>query len=327
MLAFIVPLLLVFIPAIMIGIGWLNGIIPSIVFDIILITLSVRIVPQNTVKAVLFLGKYNRILRAGFNLIIPFLESTRSQDLFRKNFSVDVEWVTQDNVTAYVGLNVIYYVEDNKDDSDEWTVYRSIFIIDDVRTMMKATIDQELRAMISTFTHKEIFGKREEIGNDIEMKLREKLSSFGITLDSIQVRDVKLEWNVMVAMNRVIETEKLKEASINEWESKKILQVKQAEAERDSKILLGQGMAGQRMEIAKGFKEAVDMIRSSDSSLDGAKVLNFLLDSSRIETLGNIWITDKTKLIYLNENLEWNGFTSRGREWKLIAGSDLVGNA
>jgi regulator of protease activity HflC (stomatin/prohibitin superfamily) len=327
MLGFIVPLLLLVVPGIMIGLGWMAGIIPAVVFDIILISLSVRIVPQNTVKAVLFLGKYNRILRAGFNLIIPFLESTRSQDLFRKNFSVDVEWVTQDNVTSYVGLNVVYYVEDNRDDSEEGTVYRSIFIIDDVRTMMKATIDQELRAMISTFTHKEIFGKREEIGNDIEMKLREKLSSFGITLDSIQVRDVKLESNVMIAMNRVIETEKLKEASINEWESKKILQVKQAEAERDSKILLGQGMAGQRMEIAKGFKEAVDMIRSSDSSLDGAKVLNFLLDSSRIETLGNIGSTDKTKLIYLNENLEWNGFTSKSRWEKLLAGSDLVWNA
>lgn len=310
----------------MIGLGWVALIIPAIIFDIILISLSVRIVAQNTVRAVLFLGKYNRILRAWFNLIIPFLETTRSQDLFRKNFSVDVEWVTQDNVTAYIWLNVIYYVEDNGDDSENGTIYRSIFLIDDARTMMKATIDEQLRAMISTFTHKDIFGKREEIGNSIEERLREKLSSFGMKLDSIQVRDVKLESNVMIAMNRVVETEKLKEASINEWEAKKILQVKQAEAERDSKILLGQGMAGQRKEIAKGFKEAVDMIRSSDDSLDGAKVLNFLLDSSRIETLGNIGTTDKTKLIYLNENLEWNAFTSKAREGKLIAGSDIVGN-
>lgn len=326
MLALIVPVLLFLIPWITIWIGGIGGIIPWIILDVILISLSVRIVPQNTVKAVLFLGKYNRVLRSGFNLIIPFLEWTRSQDLYRKNFSVDVEWVTHDNVTAYIGLNVIYYVEDNRDDSENGTVYRSIFLIDDARTMMKATIDEQLRAMISTFTHKEIFGKREEIGSDIEVKLREKLASFGMKLDSIQVRDVKLEQNVMHAMNKVIETEKLKEASINEWEAKKILQVKQAEAERDSKILLGQGMAGQRMEIAKGFKEAVDMIRSSDASLDGAKVLEFLLDSSRIETLGNIGNTDKTKLIYLNESLEGNSFSSKSREGKLIAGSDIVGN-
>ena len=47
-------------------------------------------------------------------------------------------------------------------------------------------------------------------------------------------------------------------------------------------------MAGQRTEIAKGFKEAVDMIKMTDKSLNAEKVLQFLLDSSRIETLGNI---------------------------------------
>jgi regulator of protease activity HflC (stomatin/prohibitin superfamily) len=104
--------------------------------------------------------------------------------------------------------------------------------------MMRATIDEQLRAMMVTFTHKNIFAKREEIGEVIEERLRAKLSSFGFTLDSIQVRDVKLENTVMLAMNKIVETEKLKEAALNEAEAKKIMQVKEAEAEKDSKILL-----------------------------------------------------------------------------------------
>jgi hypothetical protein len=44
-------------------------------------------------------------------------------------------------------------------------------------------------------------------------------------------------------------------------------------------------MAGQRMKIAEGFKESVDMIKETDNSLNAEKVLQFLLDSSRIETL------------------------------------------
>jgi hypothetical protein len=63
-------------------------------------------------------------------------------------------------------------------------------------------------------------------------------------------------------------------------------------------------MAGQRMKIAEGFKESVDMIKMSDDTLNAEKVLQFLLDSSRIETLGNIGAQDNTKLIYLNEDLE-----------------------
>jgi len=80
-------------------------------------------------------------------------------------------------------------------------------------------------------------------------------------------------------------------------------------------------MAGQRMEIAKGFKESVEMIASADRSLDGDKILKFLLDSSRIETLNTIGTSDKTKLIYLNEDLEGRAMN---KEAKLLAGSELM---
>ena len=317
---FLTPILLLifFWIAVLWLLNWQAAI--SIVFlflSIFLIALSVRIVQPNTVRTVEFLGKYNRILRQGFHLIVPVLEQTKLQTLFRRNFPVEVQWVTSDNVTAYIGLNVIYYVEDDRNDSMQWAIYRSIYSIDDHRTMIKSTIDEQLRAMIVSFTHKEIFNKREEIWEEIEERLREKLSTFGFRLDSIQVRDVELDKKVMEAMNKVVETEKLKEAAMNEAEAKKILQVKEAEAEKESKILLWEGMAGQRMKIAEWFKESVDLIKQTDDSLNAEKVLQFLLDSSRIETLWNIWTRDNSKLIYLNEDLEW-------RASKLMSGSELM---
>lgn len=296
------------------SLAWLPAVI---IIDLFFIITSVRIVQPNNVRAVMFLWKFNRILRQGLNFIVPILESTKSQVLYKRNFPVDVDWVTQDNVTAYIWLNVIYYVDDENNDTKEGNIYKSIFAIDDPRTMMKATIDEQLRAMIVTFTHKNIFEKREEIGEAIELKLREKLSSFWFKLDSIQVRDVKLQSSVMEAMNKIIETEKFKEAAMNEAEAKKIMQVKQAEAEKESKILLWEWMAGQRMKIAEWFKESVDLIKKTDNSLNAEKVLNFLLDSSRIETLWTIWSQNNSKLVYLNENLEWK--TSR-----LVAWSDIM---
>lgn len=317
---FLTPILLaiLLVFAILGWIAWSPAISAVCIFLwIFLIALSVRIVQPNTVRTVEFLGKYNRILRQGFHLIVPVLEQTKLQTLFRRNFPVEVQWVTSDNVTAYIGLNVIYYVEDDRNDSMQWAIYRSIYSIDDHRTMIKSTIDEQLRAMIVSFTHKEIFNKREEIWEEIEERLREKLSTFGFRLDSIQVRDVELDKKVMEAMNKVVETEKLKEAAMNEAEAKKILQVKEAEAEKESKILLWEGMAGQRMKIAEWFKESVDLIKQTDDSLNAEKVLQFLLDSSRIETLWNIWTRDNSKLIYLNEDLEW-------RASKLMSGSEIM---
>lgn len=240
-MAFLVPLLLlVLVILFFAGILFANPAlcIFAVIFSVILIALSVRIVRPNEVRTVEFLGKYNRTLRQGFHLIVPVLEQTRFQSLARRNFAVDVQGVTDDNVTAYIGLNVIYFVEDDKVDTKEGSIYRSIYSIDDHRTMIKSTIDEQLRAMIADFTHKEIFNKREEIGEGIEERLRVKLSTFGFKLDSIQVRDIELDKRVMEAMNKVVETEKLKEAAMNEAEAKKILQVKEAEAEKESKILL-----------------------------------------------------------------------------------------
>ena len=317
---FLTPVLLavLLVFAILGWIAWSPAISAVCIFLwIFLIALSVRIVQPNTVRTVEFLGKYNRVLRQGFHLIVPVLEQTKLQTLFRRNFPVEVQGVTSDNVTAYIGLNVIYYVEDDRNDSMQWAIYRSIYSIDDHRTMIKSTIDEQLRAMIVSFTHKEIFNKREEIWEEIEERLREKLSTFGFRLDSIQVRDVELDKKVMEAMNKVVETEKLKGAAMNEAEAKKILQVKEAEAEKESKILLWEGMAGQRMKIAEWFKESVDLIKQTDDSLNAEKVLQFLLDSSRIETLGNIWAKDNSKIIYLNEDLEW-------RASKLMSGSEIM---
>ena len=63
-----------------------------------------------------FLGKFNRILRPGLNVIIPGLEWTRTQDLYKKNFQVTVDGLTGDNVTVQIGLNVVYYVKNTDND-------------------------------------------------------------------------------------------------------------------------------------------------------------------------------------------------------------------
>lgn len=320
MARFFVPLLLILVPAFSIILSWISWIAFAFIFDMVLISLSMRIVTPNTVKAVEFFGGFSRVLRPWLNFIIPFVEWTKTQVLYRRNFQIDVEWITHDNVTAYIWLNVIYFVEDDKKDSRDWNIFKSIYMIDDPRIMIRSTIDEQLRAMMVTFTHKNIFEKREEIGEAIEQRLRVKLDSFGYKLDSIQVKDVKLDSSVMSAMNKVVETQKLREAALNEAEAQKIKMVKEAEADKEAKILVWEWMAGQRMKIAEWFKESVELIQEADKSLNAEKILQFLLDSSRIETLWEIWTKNGSKLIYLNEDLEWRWM----RESKLIAGSDIM---
>jgi len=321
MLWYVIPWLVAFL--IIIWIISIQLLVPAIIISLFILFASIKIVTPNTVKTVETMWKFNRILRPWLNFIIPFLEWTRNQDLFKKNFIATVDSISIDNVTVQVRLNIVYFVQDEWNDGLDWAIYRSIYSVQNFNQLLESFIDEQLRALISTFDHKEIFSKRQEIWDTIEINLRQKLAEFGYTLDSIQVRDILLDANVMAAMNKVIETEKLRQRAINEWEALKIKSIKAAEADRETKILIWQWMAGQRMEIAKWFKESVDLIKSSDDSLSWDKILKFLLDSSRIETLQNIWTSEKTKLIYLNEDLEWRSM-NMNKETKLIAWSDLM---
>ena len=311
---FIIPILLIIIPTIWFVFGEWAWLLVGLFVDVVVGSLSMKIVKPNTVRTVEFLWKFNRVLRPWFHFVIPFVERTKLQYLYKRNFSVKVEWVTSDNVTSYIGLNVISFVQDDWDDTTDGNIYKSIYSIDDSTTMMKATIDEQLRWMIVQFDHKEIFGKRQEICEEIEQNLRVKLKSFGFTLDSIQVRDVSLDTSVMEAMNKVVESLKLKEAAYNEADAEKIKKVKSAEADREAKTLIWEGMALQREAIAKWFKESIHKIKESDPELNGRVVLDFLLASARIETLEKIWTDWNAKVIYVNENLE--GKTASMIQWE-----------
>lgn len=272
------------------------GIVWGIIFLILL--LSIKIIKPNTVGVVLFLGKTGRILREWINVIIPLLESIRRQSLALINLSVKVDGITKDNVKTSVNINVIYRVK-----ADDTSIIDSLFKNSNVVQTITSLTEEQLRARIFEFSHEEIFGKRSEIGDEIKETLCIKMAEFGMELDSVQVVDIQLDQKVVDAMNNVVASQKNKAATITEAEGSKQGQILSAEGDKEVKKLLGEGMALQREAIAKWFKNSIGEIKETDKSLTGKDILDFLLNSSRIETLERVG-QNNAKIIYINENLE-----------------------
>lgn len=260
--------------------------------------MGIKILSPRKVAVVLRLGNSNRIIREWLNFTIPFIEWTRSQSLALMNLDVAVDGITEDNVKTTVWLNVIFRVKD-----DDQSIIDSIFKINDPIKTIRAMVEEQLRAKIFTFRHDDIFGKRNEIGDEVKETLAGKLHEFGMELDSVQVKDIQLDASVMEAMNNVVSAQKNKQAAITEAEGRKQGDILNAEADKEVKKLLGEGMALQREAIAKWFSQSIGEIKAQDKNLQGAQVLEFLLASSRIETLEKIG-HNNAKVIYLNENLE-----------------------
>ena len=174
-------------------------------------------------------------------------------------------------------------------------------------------VEEQLRAKIFTFQHDDIFGKRNEIGDEVKETLAAKLHEFGMELDSVQVKDIQLDHLVMEAMNNVVSAQKNKKAAITEAEGRKEAEILKAEGDKEMKRLLGEGMAAQRKAIADGFSQSIDEIKKTDNNLKGREILDFLLAASRIETLERVG-QDNAKVIYLNENLEGRMSSMIGNE-------------
>lgn len=214
------------------------------------------------------------------------------------NLDVWVDSITRDNVKTKIELNVIFRVQDN-----DKSITDSLFIINDPIRAIRAMVEEQLRAKVYEFAHDEIFGKRSEIGDEVKNILAAKLQEFGMELDSVQVKDIQLDGRVLDAMNTVVASSKNKLATINDAEGAKQSNILAAEADKQVKKLLGEGMALQREAIANWFKNSIEEIKESDPGLRWSEILDFLLAASRIETLEKIG-KDNSKVIYVNENLE-----------------------
>jgi len=215
------------------------------------------------------------------------------------NLNVRVDWITNDNVKTTVELNVIFRVKD-----DNKSIIDSVYTINDPVTAIKSMVEEQLRAKIFEFQHEEIFGKRSEIWDEVKNTLANKLWDFWMELDSVQVKDISLDAKVTEAMNWVVAADKNKQATIKVAEWEKQSDILKDEADKQVKQLIWEWMALQREAIANWFSNSIEEIKNSDKSLQGQQILEFLLASSRIETLEKIW-TDNAKIIYINENLEW----------------------
>ena len=178
------------------------------------------------------------------------------------NMDVGVDSITKDNVKTRIDLNVIFRVQDN-----DKAIIDSLFIINDPIKAIKAMVEEQLRAKVYEFGHGEIFSKRNEIGDEVKGVLAAKLQEFGMELDSVQVKDIQLDSRVLDAMNSVVASSKNKLAAINDAEGRKQSDILNAEADKQVKKLIGEGMALQREAIANGFKNSIEEIKSSDGTL------------------------------------------------------------
>jgi regulator of protease activity HflC (stomatin/prohibitin superfamily) len=164
---------------------------------------------------------------------------------------------------------------------------------------MDAWVFDVVRSKVPFLKLNEVYENKDEIAKDVEERLKERMHLYGFEIVRALVNDVIPPEKVKEAMNEVNTQQRLQSAAQAEGEKKKILVIKNAEAEAESKRLQGEGIANQRRAIVKGYKESIQDFVAGLPSSSATEVMNMVIITQYFDTLDRLGADARSKVIFL----------------------------
>jgi regulator of protease activity HflC (stomatin/prohibitin superfamily) len=119
---------------------------------------------------------------------------------------------------------------------------------------------------------------------------------------NVLVTDIVPDQKVKSAMNDINAAQREQVAANARGEAEKILVVKRAEAEAESKALQGQGIANQRKAIIEGLQNSVEEFQKAVDGASSRDVMQLVLVTQYFDTLKSIGESDKTNTLFLSHS-------------------------
>ena len=268
---------------------YLNFLFYSIILFLLL--KSIMIIPERQSWVIQRLGKFSRISQPGLKFKIPFIEVIASKENLRiQQLDVDVETKTLDNVFVILKISVQYRIIDSK-------VYEAFYELDDPHGQIASYIFDEVRAEVPKLGLDDVFGKKDDIALAVRDNISSQMGQYGYKIVKTLITDINPDELVKASMNKINAATRDKEAAYQEAEGEKIRIVKRAEAEADSKRLSGEGIAAQRLEIVRGFKESVEDFQKALQDVDPQEIMQFVLMTQYFDTLTAIGANENNNTV------------------------------
>ncbi|AXY78068.1 SPFH domain-containing protein [Paraflavitalea soli] len=276
-----------------------------VIIIVLILFAGLKTINQGFVGVVTMFGRYQRVIRPGLNLLIPFFEKIAKR-VSIQNRSVEMEFqaVTADQANVYFKSMLLYSVQN----ADEETIKKVAFKFLSERDLMQAltrTIEGTIRSFVATKRQAEILALRKDLVEYVKEQIDQLLETWGYHLQDLQINDITFDQAIMDSMSRVVASNNLKAAAENEGQALLITKTKSAEAEgnaikiaaeaeRQAAQLRGQGVALFREEVAKGMSHAAEQMKQAN--LD----TNVILFSMWTEAVKNFAEYGKGNVIFLD---------------------------
>lgn len=276
--------------------------------------MALVIIPQSETKIVERLGRYYATLRPGINIIIPFVDRAKEIVVMRGgrylySNSIDLREqvydfpkqnvITKDNVQTEINALLYFQIVDP---------FKAVYEINNLPNAIEKLTQTTLRNIIGELELDETLTSRDTINTKLRSVLDDATNKWGIKVNRVELQDITPPESVLSAMEKQMQAERNKRATILTSEGKKasdILQsegekmatINRAEAQKQQAILKAEGEAQAR--IRKAEAEAIAIRKITEAVGDSSNPANYLLAQKYIQMLQQLAEGDKTKTVYL----------------------------
>jgi len=250
-------------------------------------------VQQRTTAIVQRLGKFMREAGPGIQVKIPFIDRVAGRVNLRvQQLDVEIETKTEDNVFVRMVVAVQYYVLPEK-------VYDAFYKLDNASRQITSFVFDVVRAQVPKIKLDDVFEKKDDIANIVKSELAQVMEGFGYGILKALVTDIDPDAKVKESMNEINAAQRMRVAATERGEADRILKVKSAEGDAQSKALQGRGIADQRQAIVAGLRDSVDEFRKSVPGTTAKDVMNLVLMTQYFDMLKEIGASSRTNAILI----------------------------
>ena len=284
---------------------------------VIILARTARVVPQQQVFVVERLGRYRASLKAGFHLLIPFLDRVAYRHSLKER-AIDVPQqvcITRDNVQISVDGVLYMQVVDAQ---------RASYGIGDYGFAIAQLAQTTLRSEVGKIDLDRTFEERATINACVVQEVDRASDPWGVKILRYEIRDITPPTDVLNAMEKQMRAEREKRATIlasegdrdsqiNRAEGEKQRVLRESEAQRQRQINEAQGEAQAILAVATATAEGIRQVGEAISAPGGQEAARVRVAEQYVSEFGNLARTTNTLILPANLS-DVGGFVATAME-------------
>jgi regulator of protease activity HflC (stomatin/prohibitin superfamily) len=285
---------------------------------------TIIVVRQAQTMVVERLGKYNRTLSSGINLIVPFIDQPRAIDWHQiislpsgetmtrryRSSTIDLREtvyvfprqnvITKDNVVVEIDALIYFQVTDP---------VRAAYEIANLPDAIEKLTQTTLRNVIGELDLDQVLSSREHINTKLREILDDATHKWGAKVARVELKDINPPRDIRDAMEKqmraerdrraaILTAEASKQSAILEAEGIRQSEINKAEGVKQARILQADAEAAARLKVAEAEAQAIERITSAIKGTGGDPA-RYLIAIRYLEALKEMVSGQNNKVVYL----------------------------